>query len=347
MRSFQLHIPATMEAAVDLLATHGTDARPLGGGTDLVAGVMRDQIIGPGLPYPTHLVDIAGLPELTGIRVEGDGSVVIGAGTRLVELTESDAIARSWPLIARAAGDVASPEIRAVGTLGGNLHQRPRCWFFRNKDFDCVKKGGDICYAVKGDNRYNAILEGHLCFIVHPSDLATALVAIGAAARVRSREGERTIPFDDYFIGPGRDLLRETVLEPGDVLVDVRVPPPGPATHQAWGKLNEKGKPTWDFAVASAAVNMTLDDGVWRSGRIVIGAVAPVPYRALAVEEALDGRDVRSAIDNAVRQIDRLARPMRDNAYKVDLAKAVLRSVILEALDGPSIAQWDTHGSDR
>jgi xanthine dehydrogenase YagS FAD-binding subunit len=347
MRSFQLHIPATMEEAVELLATHGSESRPLGGGTDLVAGVMRDQIIGPGLPYPTHLVDVAGLPELTGIRVEGDGSVVIGAGTKLVELTESAPIAGSWPLVARAAGDVASPEIRAVGTLGGNLHQRPRCWFFRNKDFDCAKKGGDICYAVKGDNRYNAILEGHLCFIVHPSDLATALVALGADARVRSTAGERTIAFDDYFIGPDRDLLRETVLDPGDVLVEVRVPPPGPGTHQAWGKLNEKGKPTWDFAVVSAAVSMTLEDGAWTGGRIVIGGVAPVPYRALALEEALDGRDVRSAVDDAVDEIGRLARPMRDNAYKVDLAKDVVRRVILEALDGPSTPEPGTSRSGR
>ena len=331
MRAFQLHIPATLEEAVELLAAHGGDGRPLGGGTDLVAGVMRDQLIGPGLPYPTHLVDVARLPELAGIRVDDDGSVVIGAGTTLVELAESEVIRSSWPLVARAAGDVASPEIRAVGTLGGNLHQRPRCWFFRNKDFDCAKKGGDICYAVKGDNRYNAILEGHLCFIVHPSDLATALVALGAEARVASRAGERTIAFDDYFIGPDEDLLRETVLQSGDLLVEVRVPPPGPGTHQGWGKLNEKGKPTWDFAVASTAVSMALDHGTWRAGRIVVGGVAPVPYRARAVEDALDGHDVRSAVDDAVAEIGRLARPMRDNGYKVDLAMQVVRRVILAA----------------
>lgn len=336
MRAFELHVPGSVREATDLLAAHGTEARPVGGGTDLVAGIMRDQVIGSGMPYPTHLVDIARLPELSGIAVE-DGHAVIGAATSLADIAESGVLARSWPLVVAAAGDVASPEIRSVGTLGGNLHQRPRCWFFRNRDFDCAKKGGDICFAVKGDNRYNAILGGHLCFIVHPSDLGTVLVTLGAEARVASSAGERTISFDEYFIGPDRDLLRETVLRPDEIVVAVRVPPPGPSVHQGWAKVNEKGVPTWDFAIVSAAVSFGAVDGVWRDGRIVLGGVAPTPYRATVVEDALAGRDVREALPEAMAELRRVARPMRDNAYKLDLAEHLLQRVILEALDaGPT-----------
>lgn len=332
MRAFELHEPASIAEAVDLLATHGARARPLGGGTDLVAGVMRDQVIGKGMPYPTHLVDVARLPGMAGIRFGPEGAV-IGAATTLADIAESAELRRSWPLLTEAAAEVASPEIRAIGTLGGNLHQRPRCWFFRNKDFDCIKKGGDICFAVKGENRYNAILGGHLCFIVHPSDLATVLVALGAQARVVSSHGERTVPFDDYFVGPQENLLRESVLRPDELLVDIAIPASLAGTRQGWAKINEKGVPTWDFALASVAVAMTVVDGVWRGGRIVLGGVAPVPFRAVPVEQALAGRDVRSALPGAIAEIRAIARPMSDNAYKLDLVEHLLERVILAALE--------------
>lgn len=346
MRAFQLHMPGSVAEAADLLAAYGTEARPLGGGTDLVAGIMRDQIVGRGMPYPSHLVDIVNLPELTGIAVEAD-HVAIGAGTTLAAVAESAVLRRSWPILAEAAGDVASPEIRAVGTVGGNLHQRPRCWFFRNKDFDCAKKGGDICFAVKGDNRYNAVLEGHLCFIVHPSDLATVLFALDARARVVSRAGERIVPFDEYFIGPDKDLLRENVLRPDELLAEVRVPQAGPNTYQAWAKINEKGAPTWDFAIVSVAASITAVDGVWKHGRIVLGGVAPVPFRASAVEEALSGRDVRAALPAAVAEVRRLARPMRHNGYKVDLAEHLLERVVVAAIEGVPTAGRDREAASR
>jgi xanthine dehydrogenase YagS FAD-binding subunit len=338
VRGFQLHEPETTSEAVDLLATHGTQARPLAGGTDLIAGVMRDQVVGKGMPYPTHLVDVMRVRDFAGIHFRPEG-VTIGAVTTLFDIADSAALAASWPLLTRAAGDVASPEIRAVGTLGGNIHQRPRCWFFRNKDFDCAKKGGDICYAVKGDNRYNAILGGNLCYIVHPSDLAMALLALGASGRVVSPRGERTIPFDEYFIGPDVDLLRETVLEPDELLASVTIPPPADGSRQAWQKINEKGAPTWDFAVVSAAVSMTLGDGVWRDGRIVLGGVAPVPYRARVVEDALAGRDVRSSLADAVAALGRVARPMGHNGYKVQLIEHLLSQVILEAVAAEPAAE--------
>jgi xanthine dehydrogenase YagS FAD-binding subunit len=336
VRGFELHQPRSLSEAVELLAEHGTRARPLGGGTDLVAGMMRDQIIGPGLPYPAHLVDITGLPELSRISVDGRGAL-IGAATTLTTIAESTELGDSWPMLTAAAGEVASPEIRSIGTLGGNLNQRPRCWFFRNRDFDCAKKGGDICYAVKGDNRYNAVLEGHLCYIVHPSDLATAMLALEAEAHVVSPRGERTIAFDDYFIGPDQDLLRENVLAPDELLTEVFVPTPTAGTRQAWQKINEKGAPTWDFALASVAVAVVADDGVWRSGRVVLGGVAPVPYRATVVEQALAGRDIRSALPEAVAALRKVAKPMRHNGYKVDLVAYLLERVFATLIDSQSL----------
>lgn len=338
MRAFQLHEPNSMTEAVELLAVHGTRGRPLGGGTDLVAGIMRDQVIGTGMPYPSHLVDVTKLPGMVGIRIGSEGAV-IGAATTLAAVEESDDLRRSWPVLVEAAGEVASPEIRAIGTVGGNLHQRPRCWFFRNKDFDCIKKGGDICFAIKGDNRYNAILGGHLCFIVHPSDLASTLVALDAQARVVSSAGERTVPFGEYFRGPQEDLLRETVLRPDELLADVLIPAPAPDTYEAWEKINEKDAPTWDFALASVTVVMTVVDGVWRGGRIVLGGVAPVPFRATAVEKVLAGKDIRSALPAAIAEIREAARPMSNNAYKVDLVEYLLERVIVAALErGPTPA---------
>jgi xanthine dehydrogenase YagS FAD-binding subunit len=332
VRAFELHVPSSVGEAVGLLAAHGTRGRPLAGGTDLVAGIMRDQIVGKGLPYPDHLVDVARLPELTGIYA-GPAAIRIGAAVTLADIAASPIVRGRLPVLADAARDVASPEIRAIGTLGGNLHQRPRCWFFRNRDFDCAKKGGDTCYAVKGDNRYNAILDGNLCFIVHPSDTATALVALDAIAHVASPAGMRTIPFDEYFVGPDVDLLRETVLAPDELLVAVEVPAPATDALQAWGKVNEKGLPTWDFAVASVAVAMRLDGAVWRDGRIVLGGVAPTPYRARALEAVFAGRDVRDALPDALAELERIARPMTHNGWKVPVTAQLIDKVVSDALE--------------
>lgn len=331
MRGFALHQPRTIGEAVAILHELGSEARPLAGGTDLVAGIMRDTVVGKGMPYPGHLVDLSTVHGFTGIAVTDDG-LRIGAGTTLAEIVESVEVRRRWPLLAAAAAAVASPEIRAVGTLGGNVNQRPRCWFFRGKDFDCLKKGGDVCFAVEGDNRFNAIVKGELCFIVHPSDTATALVALDARARIASPSGERIVPFAKYFIGPREDLLRETVLAPDEVMVEVLVPEPPTGARMAWQKVNEKNQPTWDFAVVSVAALVVEEGGVWRDGRIVLGGVAPVPYRATVVEEALAGRPIREAAPDAAARIRSVTRPMRHNGFKVALAQALVERVVLAAV---------------
>jgi xanthine dehydrogenase YagS FAD-binding subunit len=200
----------------------------------------------------------------------------------------------------------------------------------RGKDFNCFKKGGDFCFSVSGDNRYHAIIGGELCYIVHPSDTATAFLALNASAKIHGPNGERTVSFDDFFVGPGQDILRENVLQPDEILVEVSIPTPAPGTRQGWTKL--KNRQVYDFAVVSVATAFTAENGTWQDGRVVLGGVAPVPYRALVVENQLKGKNVQTVIKQAAGQIRTVSRPMSMNAYKVDLAQNLIESTILGAL---------------
>src|ERR1051325_2557379 len=281
MKSFELYEPKTVKEAVGVLAKFGNKARPLAGGSDIVAGVMKDWVHGDGMPVPDALVDITTIPQLHGIKVDAKGAT-IGATTTLTEIIESKELNDQFSLLTKAAHSVASPLIRNFATLGGNINQRPRCWFFRGKDFNCFKKGGDFCYSVNGDNRYHAIIGGESCYIVHPSDTATALLALNAQAKIASPAGERVVPFDNYFAGPGTDILRENILKPEEVLTEVFIPAPAAGTKQAWFKL--KNREVYDFAIISVAAAFQVANGNWTDGRVVLGGVAPVPYRAIPIE---------------------------------------------------------------
>src|SRR3972149_10669116 len=190
MKSFELYEPTTVQEAVGILNQFGAKAKALAGGSDLVAGVMKDWVQGDGMPLPDALVDLTTIPQLKGIKVDSQGAT-IGAITTLTEITESKELADRFPLLTQAAHSVASPLIRNFGTLGGNINQRPRCWFFRGAEFNCYKKGGDFCYSVSGDNTYHAIIGGELCYIVQPSDPATALLALNATATIAGPSGLR------------------------------------------------------------------------------------------------------------------------------------------------------------
>jgi xanthine dehydrogenase YagS FAD-binding subunit len=330
MKGFDLHEPTSLSEAVGLLDQLGAGGKVLAGGSDLVGGVLKDWVTGKGMPLPSALVDITTLPELKGISPSSDG-LTIGATTTLSEVIESADVQKSIPLLSDAAKTIASPLIRNFGTLGGNINQRPRCWFFRGEDFNCYKKGGDFCYSVTGDNTYHAIIGGELCYIVHPSDTATALLALNASARLTSPSGERVVPFDQYFHGPREDVLTENVLKPNEVMTHVVVPNPAAGTRMSWTKL--KDRQVYDFAVVSVAVAFTLDpSGKWSDGRVVLGGVSPVPYRASVVETALKGQDVRTAAKTAAAQIRTVARPMSLNAYKVDVAQNLIERTLLQAL---------------
>jgi xanthine dehydrogenase YagS FAD-binding subunit len=329
MKEFELHEPTTVAQAVALLSKYGAKGKILAGGSDLVSGVMKDWITGKGMPYPEHLVDITTIPALKGIRTSPQG-VTIGAATTLTDLVESQEIQKSFPLLKDAAQSIASPQIRNVATLGGNINQRPRCWFFRGENFPCFKKGGDLCFSVTGDNTYHAIIGGELCYIVHPSDSSTALLALNASVKSAGSAGERSIPLDNYFISPRQDVLKENVLKTDELLVEVTIPRPASGTKMAWTKL--KQRQVFDFALVSVAVSFTVEGGAWKDGRIVLGGVAPMPYRARAVEEALAGKDIKSNIRQAAGSLRRIARPMSLNAYKVDIAQGLIERTILEAL---------------
>src|ERR1700716_1321351 len=258
MKGFDLHEPTTVPQAVGLLDQLGAAGKILAGGSDLVGGVMKDWSTGKGMPLPSALVDITAIPDLKGIKSSGSG-ISIGAATTLTELIESADVQKTIPLLSDAAKSVASPLIRNFGTLGGNINQRPRCWFFRGEDFACYKKGGDFCYAVTGDNRYHAIIGGELCYIVHPSDTATALLALNAQATVAGPAGQRTGNFDAYFHGPREDVLTENVLKANEVMTDVFVPTPAAGSKMAWNKM--KDRQVYDFALVSVAAVFTLDGG--------------------------------------------------------------------------------------
>ena len=329
MRAFELYDATTVAQAVDLLRQNSSrTVKVVGGGSDLIGGMMKDWVSGKGLPFPDVLIDLTTIKDLTSISV-GD-TTSIGAAVTLTDVIDNKDLQGKFPLLVAAAQTVASPLIRNFGTLGGNINQRPRCWFFRGEDFNCYKKGGDFCYAVTGDNRYHAIIGGELCYIVHPSDTATALLALNAKAKVAGVSGSRDVAFDSYFIGPREDVLRENVLKKDEFMTHVEIPNPASGTKMAWTKL--KDRQVYDFAVTSVAVAFTMDGNNWKDGRITLGGVSPVPYRAKVVEDALKGKDIKANIKSAAAQIRTVARPMSLNAYKVDIAQGLIERTVLEAI---------------
>jgi xanthine dehydrogenase YagS FAD-binding subunit len=226
-----------------------------------------------------------------------------------------------------AAGKVGTPQIRNMGTIGGNLCQRPRCWYYRN-NYPCFKHGGDTCFSAAGENDYHAILEGGPSFIVHPSDTAPALVALGATARIVGGSGERTVPFDRFFVTPKQDVRRENVLQPNEVLAEITVPS-APAGSKAI-YVKEMVREVWDFALCSVAAMVTVQNGVVQDARIVLGGVAPIPYRALKAEAAIKGKplDEASCTAAGLAATDG-ARPLAKNGYKVPLTQAVVKRALL------------------
>src|SRR5437773_444137 len=330
MRAFELYDAASVADAVNLLKQNSDrTVKVVGGGSDLIGGIMKDWVHGNGLKFPDVLVDLTTIKDLTTISAGGDGATV-GAAVTLSDVIDNKGLQEKFPMLVAAAQSVASPLIRNFGTLGGNINQRPRCWFFRGEDFNCYKKGGDFCYAVTGDNRYHAIIGGELCYIVHPSDTSTALLALGASAKIAGTGGERTVAFDDYFTGPRVDVLRENVLKPNEFMTHVTIPNPASGTKFGWTKL--KDRQVYDFALISVAAVFTVSGGNWQDGRITVGGVSPVPYRAKVVEDFLKGKDIKATAKQAAAQIRTVARPMSLNSYKVDLAQGLIERTILDAL---------------
>jgi xanthine dehydrogenase YagS FAD-binding subunit len=312
MRPFEYATPPSLEAA---LGTIGATARPLAGGTDLLALMKAD------IAAPERLVNVKPLlPRGIGARPEG---LEIGALTTLAQI-ESDALIGSrYSALAQAAAAAASPQIRNLATIGGNLLQRPRCWYYRNARTDCWLKGGSDCPAREGENRGHAIFGGGPCHAVHPSDLVPALLAFDAAVRVRGPRGERWVELGDFMALPTAERRSETRLAPDELVLGLRLPPHPEETRSLY--LKAMDRKTWSFALAGVACVLRLSGRKIAHARIVLSGVAPIAWRMAAAERALLGAEAsEDRFAAAAEAVVQEARPLRHNGYKLPLTKALL-----------------------
>lgn len=334
MKAFEWANAASISQAVQLLssAPPATDideaARPIAGGQDLLT-TMKDYT-----SRPSRVVNLKGIPGLDRVQANARTGLTIGALVTLTQLEEHPAVRASFPGLSEAAHSIATPQIRNLGTVGGNLCQRPRCWYFRLEEVNCLKKGGSECYAAKGENKYNAILGGGPSYIVHPSDLAPMLVALGASISVVGAEGKRVIPLDKFFTLPSEgSIRRENVLRNDEIITQIQVPASPVAARSTYLKFKERE--SMDFALASvaAAVHLRADKSVAQA-RVVLGGVAPIPWRAAAAEQFLTGKTLTSdVLAEAARLALQGAEPLEKNAYKVPLTQTLVRRVLAKVAD--------------
>jgi xanthine dehydrogenase YagS FAD-binding subunit len=323
MNRFEVLTPVDLAHASRLLAELGRVA--LAGGVDLV-DLMKQNVVAP-----ESLVNLKGLPGMDAIEPVADGGLKIGALAKLHDVANSVAVRQRYEAIAMAAEEAATPLIRNLATVGGNLLQRPRCWYFRNPDIQCLKKGGNKCYAVGGLNRYHAILGGGPSYIVHPSNLAPALTAFDASVRLVGPSGERAVALDKFFTLPNVNPARENVLEPGEILTEVIIPAPPRGARSVYIEAREKQ--SYDWPLVSVAAVIAVDHGrVVRNARVVMGAVAPIPWHSPEAEKVLIGAQLdRDAATRAAEAALKPAAPLRDNGYKVAIAKVLIRRAIMRA----------------
>ncbi len=326
MREFKIAEPRTADELAALLAEATEPVALLAGGTDLLDELKS------GVAAAKLVVDLEKVAGLDGI-VKEKGGLRIGAMTRVAALAEDAGVAADHPGLRQAALALATPQLRNAGTVGGNLCQRPRCWYYRDPQVACRKKGGFNCYAYQGRNKYHAIFGGTGCFIVFPSDLAPALISLGARATIGTAKGDRTVPLGEFYVGPEVDVTRETALAKGQFLKSVWVPGPKPGQRSAYVKLKERS--TWDFALVSAAAAGVVEGGTLKEISIVMGGVAPVPWRMRKAEDALRGKPVsEAAVGAAADEALKDAAPLRENGYKVDLVRAALKRAVLALAQG-------------
>jgi xanthine dehydrogenase YagS FAD-binding subunit len=317
MQPFSYTRPETIDEAVG----QGDGARYLAGGTDLLTLMKRD------IDTPERLVDIKRLPELNdAITSTGDG-VEIGALATLAELERHPLITASYPALAEAAAIAATPQLRNMATIGGNLLQRPRCWYFRSEEVTCWLRGGDTCYAREGQNQHHALFQPSPCVAAHPSDPATALLALDAEVTIRGAGGERTMPIGDFFAAPEEGRRRETTLAPGEIVTKIRLPASAPDERSAYRKAMDRK--VWAFALIGVAARVVMDGNRVSQARLVLGGVAPVPWRVPDAEAVLVGLSLDAAtIDRAAELALAGAIPLAKNAYKIPLARALVRRAL-------------------
>jgi len=329
MAAFELYQPSSVAEAQKLLEQHGSDAWVLAGGLDSFDW-FKDRI-----KKPKAVIDLSGIEELRGVRTTADG-VEIGAMTTLTEVVDHPIIRQKYDLLAQAAELVASPQIRNQGTIGGNVSQDTRCWYYRG-GWPCYRAGGNICYAdaPEGRNREHAILHAARCVAVNPSDTAPALIALDAKFVVRTRKGERVVDAEDYFIGPDIDITRLHILQPGDLLTAIRIPSVWAGAQFYFEKIRDRN--VWDFPLMNVASAIaTSGDSIERI-RIAVNGAAARPLRLKAVEDAVRGRPRSAATGEIAGKLAvQGAVPLQFNAYKIPLMKHLVK----RAISGVQEATW-------
>jgi xanthine dehydrogenase YagS FAD-binding subunit len=324
MKAFTNANPQDTRQAASLAKQAQADGKRVsfaGGGSDLL-GLVKDQIVQPDLVV--HLAAIKGAD-----RVESSSAgLTIGGLITLDALSRHEAVRRQYAVLAEAAGTVATPQIRNVGTLAGNVCQRPWCWYYRN-GFPCYKAGGNQCFSFAGENQFHAIFGGGPSYIVHPSDTAPALVALGATFNVSGPSGDRRVASSEFFALPRRNAAKENVLADDEVLSAVQVPSARPGTRSTYKKVMDRE--TWTHAIVSAAVVLEMDRDVCRTARVVLGGVAPIPWRLPDVEKLLAGQRMTDALAaKAGEAAVAGARPLSQNAYKIPLTRNLVRRTLTE-----------------
>ncbi|HUL21794.1 MAG TPA: xanthine dehydrogenase family protein subunit M [Thermodesulfobacteriota bacterium] len=304
----------SLKEAIGQLSLKG--ARIHAGGTDLL-GCLREDIFGA-----EKLVSIGQLKSLRGISQANDGGLRIGALTTIAEIEDDKTIRERYSALAQAASEVGSPQLRNQGTIGGNLCQKPRCWYYRG-EFHCLRKGGDTCYAYQGENQFHCIFGGNMCYIVHPSDTAPALVALEARARVNGPGGSRLVPIAKFHVPPSENVQKETILKPDEIVTEILLPPPIKGLRSSYRKI--RARRSWDFALASVALALQFDGDKIAKARVVFGGAAPVPWRSKEVEEVITGRRLDAeTVTRAAATAVKNAQPLKHNGYKISLFRGMI-----------------------
>jgi xanthine dehydrogenase YagS FAD-binding subunit len=320
MNAFELARPTSVPQAREQAAEKAGSVLKAGG-IDLLDH-LKERLV-----EPPRVVDLKSIPGLDRITVEPGGALKLGPLVTLARLAAHDGVKKSHAALAQAAGEAASPQIRNVATLGGNVLQRPRCWYYRLEEYRCLKKGGDVCYAVGGENRYHVIFGGGPSYAPHPSNTAVALVALGAELVLEGEKGPRTVPAGDFFLLPSKDPQRENQLQPGEVLTEIHVPAATGITSM-YDEVRERA--AFDWPLVATAIALRLSGRAVQEARVVLGGVAPIPWRSATAEKALVGKSLDAATAAAAAQAATVgASPLSDNGYKVSLVQTLVRRTLL------------------
>ena len=317
----ELFQPTSADDALALLAEHGSDAWVYAGGLDTLDW-LKDRV-----KRPRVVVDLGGVESMREIRSTADG-IEIGAMARLIDVVNHPDIQARFPALAFAAKSAASPQIRNQGTIGGNIGQDTRCWYYRD-GWTCYRAGGNICYASPPTamNREHCILGASRCVAVNPSDTAPAFVALDAQMVVRRGRAERVIPAEEFFVGPEIDIERMTALEPGDLLMSIRVPSTWSGARVYFEKVRDRD--TWDFALVNVATALQESGGVIQDARVVVNGVAPTPVRLTAVENAIRGQVRNEQTANRAGDVSiQGVAPLTHNGFKVNLMRNLVKRSI-------------------